>query len=159
MVGFKDAETIANSELLVLACDISVPAAIEDRIVRANAADIKARIIVEGANAPTTLEVDKILNDNGIFVVPGMLANAAGVVVSYFEWGQYLQAFLWSEYEVNRQLQTVMGNTFHEVLEMSQHRKVDMRNAAYTLAIKRIADVWKPGEYSHSSTKGSKHRS
>ena len=138
VVGFMDAETISNTELLALPCDILVPAAIEDQIVKANAADIKARIIVEGANAPTTPEADKILNDNGVFVVPDILANAGGVVVSYFEWVQGLQAFFWNEDEVNRQLQTVMDNAFHEVLEMSRHEKVDMRNAAYMLAIKRI---------------------
>ncbi len=139
VVGFMDTETISNTELLALPCDILVPAAIEDQIVKANAADIKARIIVEGANAPTTPEADKILNDNGVFVVPDILANAGGVVVSYFEWVQGLQAFFWNEDEVNRQLQTVMDNAFHEVLEMSRHEKVDMRNAAYMLAIKRIA--------------------
>ena len=141
VIGSKDAETITNSELLALPCDILVPAAIEDQIVKANAADVKARILVEGANAPTTPEADKILNDNGVFVVPDILANAGGVVVSYFEWVQDLQAFFWSEDEVNRQLQTVMHNTFHEVLEMSQHEKINMRNAAYLLAIKRIADA------------------
>jgi len=141
VIGSKDAETITNSELLALPCDILVPAAIEDQIVKANAADVKARILVEGANAPTTPEADKILNDNGVFVVPDILANAGGVVVSYFEWVQDLQAFFWSEDEVNHQLETVMHNAFHEVLEMSQHQKVDMRNAAYLLAIKRIADA------------------
>lgn len=86
-------------------------------------------------------EADKILNDNGVFVVPDILANAGGVVVSYFEWVQDLQAFFWSEDEVNRKLETVMHNAFHEVLEMSQQEKVNMRNAAYMLAIKRIADA------------------
>jgi len=141
VIGSKDAETITNAELLALPCDILVPAAIEDQIVKANAADVKARIIVEGANAPTTPEADKILNDNGVFVVPDILANAGGVVVSYFEWVQGLQSFFWSEDEVNRQLETVMDNAFHEVLEMSQQEKVNMRNAAYMLAIKRIADA------------------
>jgi len=141
VVGFADAETVTNAELLTLPCDILVPAAIEDQIVKANAADIKARTIVEGANAPTTPEADKILSDNGVFVVPDILANAGGVVVSYFEWVQGLQAFFWSEDEVNRQLETVMHNAFHEVLEMSQQEKVNMRNAAYMLAIKRIADT------------------
>ncbi len=141
VVGFKDAENITNTELLALPCDILVPAAIEDQIVKANAADIKARTIVEGANAPTTPEADEILSDNGVLVVPDILANAGGVVVSYFEWVQDLQAFFWSEDEVNRQLETVMHNAFHEVLEMSQRQKVNMRNAAYMLAIKRIADA------------------
>jgi len=141
VVGFADAETVTNAELLTLPCDILVPAAIEDQIVKANAADIKARIIVEGANAPTTPEASEILNDKGVFVVPDILANAGGVVVSYFEWVQDVQAFFWSEDEVNHQLQRVMDSAFSEVLEMSQQEKVNMRNAAYMLAIKRIADA------------------
>ncbi len=141
VVDFKDAENITNAKLLALPCDILIPAAIENQIVKANAPDVKAKIIVEGANAPTTPEADRILSDNGVFVVPDILANAGGVVVSYFEWVQDLQAFFWSEDEVNRQLETVMHNAFREVLEMSQSEKVDMRNAAYMLAIKRIADA------------------
>ena len=141
VVGFKEAEAITNAELLALQCDILVPAAIENQIVKANAADIKARIIVEGANAPTTSEADKILNDKGVFVVPDILANAGGVIVSYFEWVQDVQAFFWSEEEVNRQLQAVMENAFYQVLEVSQRQKVDLRDAAYMLAIKRVADA------------------
>jgi len=141
VVGFKEAEAITNAELLALPCDILVPAAIENQIVKANAADIKARIIVEGANAPTTSEADKILNDKGVFVVPDILANAGGVIVSYFEWVQDVQAFFWSEEEVNRQLQAVMENAFYQVLEVSQRQKVDLRDAAYMLAIKRVADA------------------
>jgi len=141
VVGFKEAEAITNAELLALQCYILIPAAIENQIVKANAADIKARIIVEGANAPTTSEADKILNDRGVFVVPDILANAGGVIVSYFEWVQDVQAFFWSEEEVNRQLQTVMENAFYQVLEVSQRQKVDLRDAAYMLAIKRVADA------------------
>lgn len=139
VVGFKDSETITNDELLGLKCDILVPAALEDAICASNAASVKARMIVEGANGPTTPEADKILYGNGKFVVPDILANAGGVVVSYFEWVQGLQSFFWSEDEVNRRLERVMENAFNEVFEMSQHEKVDMRNAAYMLAIKRIA--------------------
>lgn len=141
VVGFADSESVTNTELLALPCDILVPAAIEDQIVKANAPDVKARIIVEGANAPTTPEASEILNDKGVFVVPDILANAGGVVVSYFEWVQGVQAFFWSEDEVNHQLQKVMDSAFGEVLEMSQREKVDMRDAAYMLAIKRIADA------------------
>ncbi len=141
VVGFADSESVTNTELLALPCDILVPAAIEDQIVKANAADIKARTIVEGANAPTTPEASEILNDKGVFVVPDILANAGGVVVSYFEWVQGVQAFFWSEDEVNHQLQRVMDSAFGEVLEMSQREKVDMRDAAYMLAIKRIVDA------------------
>lgn len=141
VVGFADSESVTNTELLALPCDILVPAAIEDQIVKANAPDVKARIIVEGANAPTTPEANEILNDKGVFVVPDILANAGGVVVSYFEWVQGVQAFFWSEDEVNHQLQRVVDSAFGEVLEMSQREKVDMRDAAYMLAIKRIADA------------------
>jgi glutamate dehydrogenase (NAD(P)+) len=141
VVGFVDSETISNAELLALPCDILVPAALENQLVKANAADIKTKIIVEGANGPTTPEADKILGDNGIFVVPDVLANAGGVVVSYFEWVQGLQSFFWSEEEVNRQLQAVIDNAFHEVLEVSQREKVDMRTAAYMYAVRRLADA------------------
>jgi len=141
VVGFRGSETITNDELLGLKCDILVPSALESAICAPNAASVKARMIVEGANGPTTPEADKILCDNGKFIVPDILANAGGVIVSYFEWVQGLQSFFWSEDEVNHQLQIIMDNAFHEVLEMSQREKVDMRNAAYMLAIKRIADA------------------
>jgi len=141
VVDYKVAEAITNAELLALPCDILVPAAIEGQIHGDNATSVRARMIIEGANGPTTTEADKILSDNGVFVVPDILANAGGVVVSYFEWVQGLQAFFWSEDEVNHQLQEVMDNAFREVLEVSQREKVDMRNAAYMLAIKRIADT------------------
>ena len=139
VVGFKDSETISNAELLGLPCDLLVPAALEGTINAANAASVKARMIVEGANGPTTPEADAILNGSGKIVYPDILANAGGVVVSYFEWVQDLQSLFWSEDEVNRQLGTVMKNSFQEVLEMSRRHKVDMRNAAYMLAVKRIA--------------------
>lgn len=141
VVGFKDSETITNAELLGLKCDILVPAALESSICAANAESVKARMIVEGANGPTTPEADKILCDNGKIIIPDILANAGGVVVSYFEWVQGLQSFFWSEDEVNSKLETVIVNAFTEVSEMGQHEKVDMRNAAYMLAIKRIADA------------------
>ena len=141
VVGYKDTEAITNAELLALPCDILLPAALEDEICAANAAFVRAKMIVEGANGPTTPEADKILKEKGIFVVPDILVNAGGVVVSYFEWVQGLQSFFWSEDEVNRQLQNVMENACHEVLEMSQREKVDMRNAAYMLAIRRIEEA------------------
>jgi len=141
VVGFKGSGTVSNAELLGLPCDLLVPAALEGTINAANAASVKARMIIEGANGPTTPEADKILIDKGIFLLPDILANAGGVVVSYFEWVQDLQSLFWSEDEVNRQLETVMTNSFQEVLAMSQRHKVDMRNAAYMLAVKRIADA------------------
>ena len=141
VIDFKDTENITNAELLALPCDILVPAAIENQLRGDNAACVKAKIIIEGANGPTTTEGDKILNDNGIFVVPDILANAGGTVVSYFEWVQDLQAFFWSEHEVNQRLAEVMDNAFHEVLEISQREKADMRTAAYMLAIDRVASA------------------
>lgn len=141
VINFKDAENITNTELLELECDILIPAAIENQIHKMNASSVKAKMIVEGANGPTTYEAAKVLRDKGIFVVPDILANAGGLVVSYFEWVQDLQSFFWSEEEVNNQLRRVMDNAFHEVLEISQRHKVDMRDAAYILAIKRIADT------------------
>jgi len=142
VVGFPGTDKLTNAELLALECDILVPAALEDSINAGNASSVKAKMIVEGANGPTTSEADKIFRDNGKFVVPDILANAGGVVVSYFEWVQGLQSFFWSEDEVNRQLEAVMDRAFSEVLEISQREKVDMRAAAYILAIKRVDDAW-----------------
>ncbi|MCL0098741.1 Glu/Leu/Phe/Val dehydrogenase [Dehalococcoidia bacterium] len=139
VVGYQDSETVTNAELLELQCDILVPAALEDEIYKANAPNIKAKLIIEGANGPTTAEADEILGDRGITVIPDVLANAGGVIVSYFEWVQGIQSFFWDEVEVNDKLQHVMANAFEEVMSISQHEKVDMRTAAYMLAIGRIA--------------------
>jgi glutamate dehydrogenase (NAD(P)+) len=139
VVGYKPAEVVGHDDLLALQCDILVPAALEQQIHEGNAASIKARMIVEGANGPTTAEATRILRDKGVFIVPDILANAGGVVVSYFEWVQGLQSFFWTEEEVNQRLQHVMDDAFHEVLEISQREKVDMREAAYMLAIGRVA--------------------
>lgn len=139
VVGFENAETITNAELLGLRCDLLVLAALEDQINEANARSIRARIIVEGANGPTTPEANEILCDNGIFIVPDILANSGGVVVSYLEWVQSKKGFFWDEGEVNDYLQKVMTNAFEEVLGVSQQEKVDLRTAAYVLAIRRVA--------------------
>ena len=136
---FKDGDNITNAELLGMKCDILVPAALECTLCTPNAASIKAKMIVEGANGPTTAEADKILHEKGIFVVPDILANAGGVVVSYFEWVQGTQCFFWREEEVNERLREIMDNAFHEVLEVSQHEKVTIRDAAYIKAIERVA--------------------
>ncbi len=141
VVGFKDTETITNTELLGLQCDILVPSALEDQIVKANVANTKAKMIIEGANGPTTPEADKILYDNGVFVVPDVLANTGGVIVSYFKWVQDIQSLFWSEEQVNNQLQRVVANAFAEVLRISQLEKVDMRTAAHMLAIGRVAQA------------------
>ena len=139
VIGFKDAETITNADLLGLQCDILVPAAIENQIVKANAGSVKAKLIIEGANAPTSPEADRILGDNGIFVVPDILANVGGVIISYLEWVQSLQSFFWDEAEVHSYLKKIMTNAFADVLGISQREKTDMRTAAYMLALRRLA--------------------
>jgi len=138
VIGFRNAETITNAELLTLPCDILVPAALELQIVEANAANIRAKMIVEGANGSTTPEADKILHDNGVFAIPDVLANIGGVIVSYFQGVQNIQSLFWSEEEVNDNLQKLMTNAFAEVLKISQSEKVDMRSAAHMLAVERV---------------------
>jgi len=133
------AEEIGNAELLALDCDILAPCALECVITRDNAGQVKARIVVEGANGPTTPEADEILHDRGVFLVPDILANAGGVTVSYFEWVQNLQNLLWSEDEIGQRLTAILGKAFAEVLEISQKRKVPMRIAALMLGIGRVA--------------------
>jgi glutamate dehydrogenase (NAD(P)+) len=133
------AEDITNQELLGLDCDILVPAALECVITGANAHQVRARIIAEGANGPTTPEADEVLIDNGVFVVPDILANAGGVTVSYFEWVQNLQNLLWSEREITERLTAILGQAFGEVLAISRARKVSMRIAALMLGIGRVA--------------------
>jgi glutamate dehydrogenase (NAD(P)+) len=139
----QDEVEITNQELLELNCDILVPAAIENQITEKNAPRIKSKIIVEGANGPTTPEADEILNDKGIFVVQDILANAGGVTVSYFEWVQNLQELIWSEEEVLDRLTRIMQRSFKEVLEISLSKKVAMRTAALVLGIGRVAEATK----------------
>ena len=139
--GTQEGDRITNEELLSLDCDILVPAAIENQITHKNAPHIKARMIVEGANGPTTTEADEILNARGIFVVPDILANAGGVTVSYFEWVQNLQELLWSEEEISDRLNRILKRSFAEVLEISRKEKVDMRTAALMLGIGRVAEA------------------
>jgi len=139
--GFTDADSITNAELLELECDILVPAAVEHQITEKNAPRLKARMIAEGANGPTTSEADEILDDKGIFVIPDILANAGGVTVSYFEWVQGIQAYFWSEREVNLRLREVMERAFEDVYRLSQKEKVSMRQAANMLAVSRVAEA------------------
>lgn len=139
LVGFKNAETITNAELLELGCDILVPAAFEHQLVKANASSVKAKLIIEGANNPITAEADRILGDNGIFVVPDILANTGGVIVSYLEWVQGLQFLFWEEEEVNAYLKRILTKAFAEVLQTVYQEKVDMRTAAYIIALRRLA--------------------
>jgi len=138
---YREAEEITNAELLELDCEILIPAALESQITSKNASRIKARIIAEGANGPTTPEADAILYDRGIFVVPDILANAGGVTVSYFEWVQNLQELLWSEDEISERLNRILKRSFTEVLNISQKEKVDMRTAALVLGIGRVAEA------------------
>ena len=137
--GFPGAELIPNEDLLKIDCDVLVPAALENQISSHNAADIKAKLIVEGANGPTTPEADEILRKRGVILVPDILANAGGVTVSYFEWVQDLQSFFWSEHEINARLESIMTRSFKEVLAIRDEKKVDMRMAAYLLAVNRVA--------------------
>jgi len=143
--GCPYGDKITNAELLELKCDILVPAAMEMQITKNNAARIQCRLLAEGANGPTTPEADAILRDKGIFVIPDILANAGGVVVSYFEWVQDLQNFFWTEDEVTKKLRDILVKAFHEVLEMSQKQKVDMRMAALMIGIERVtkAMLWR----------------
>jgi glutamate dehydrogenase (NAD(P)+) len=134
---------ISNEDLLELNCDILIPAAIENQITEKNAARIKAKVISEGANGPTTPEADEILNDKGVFLVPDILANAGGVTVSYFEWVQNLQELIWSEEEVLERLTRIMQRSFKEVLDISLSKKVPMRTAALVLGIGRVAEATK----------------
>jgi glutamate dehydrogenase (NAD(P)+) len=137
--GCPYGEKITNQELLELKCDILVPAALEMQITKDNAARLQCRILAEGANGPTTLEADAVLKEKGVFLIPDVLANAGGVVVSYFEWVQDLQNFFWTEEEVNKKLRDILVKAFHQVLNMSRKQKVDMRLAALMIGIERVA--------------------
>jgi glutamate dehydrogenase (NAD(P)+) len=141
VVDFPGADGVTNAELLTLPCDVLVPAAMESQITDRNADAIQARIVAEGANGPTTPAGDAILNERGIFVIPDVLCNAGGVVVSYFEWVQSLQSFFWDEPEVNQQLQRILTKAFDEVMAVSEQHNLDHRTAAQVLAIKRVADA------------------
>jgi glutamate dehydrogenase (NAD(P)+) len=138
---FKDAEQISNSDLLELDCDVLIPAAIAAQITKENADKIKAKLVVEGANGPCTPEADQIMHDKGILGVPDILANAGGVVVSYFEWVQDLQNFFWEENEVNNKLIRIMRHAYGSVEAAMKQHKTDMRTAAYIIGVKRVADA------------------
>jgi len=141
VVGYPGADTISSEEFWELPCDILIPAAMEGQITAENAPRIEAKLIVEGANGPTTPDADMILRERGIPVIPDILANAGGVIVSYFEWVQGLQSFFWSEEEINRKLETIITKSFADVWAVAQERGVDMRTAALVRAIDRVAEA------------------
>ena len=143
VMHYPGGEPVSNADLLTLPCDILIPAAMEGQITASNASDIQADIIVEAANGPTTPDADDILNDRGIMIVPDILANAGGVIVSYFEWVQDLQAFSWDKDEVFRQLQRIMVRAYDETSNMAEKHHVDMRMAAQMTAILRVAEAMK----------------
>jgi glutamate dehydrogenase (NAD(P)+) len=137
--GLSNSESITNQELLSLECDVLVPSALENQITIDNAHSVKAKIVAEAANGPTTPEADRILYDNGVMLIPDILANAGGVTVSFFEWVQDKQAYFWTEKEIERRLHRIMTSSFADVLTMAKREKVDMRTAAYLLAVDRVA--------------------
>lgn len=134
---------ISNQELLIQDCDILVPAAIENQITEDNAADIKAKILVEAANGPTTLKATEILTDKGVLIVPDVLASSGGVIVSYFEWVQNNQGYYWNEEEVSEKLQQILKKSFNNVYQLSLQKRVDMRLAAYIVGLKRMVEAIK----------------
>jgi glutamate dehydrogenase (NAD(P)+) len=141
--GFPGGEPLDNTALFELPVDVLIPAALENQITMENAPKIKAKIIAEGANGPTTPDAHKHLHERGVFVIPDILANAGGVTTSYFEWVQDRHGYFWEEAEVNKRLGSKMVEAFEDVLGTSQRYKTDMRTAAYIVAINRVATVTK----------------
>ena len=141
VVGFPGSREVTQGELLEIPCDVLIPAALENQITARNAANIKAKIIAEAANGPTTPEADATLFENGVFLIPDILCNAGGVTVSYFEWVQDLNRDHWNEATVNAKLKEIMVRSFGETLAIARREKVDMRTAAYLLAVQRVADT------------------
>jgi glutamate dehydrogenase (NAD(P)+) len=139
--GLKDTEPVSNEELLLLDCDVLAPCALEQVITGRNADKVKAKLIVEGANGPTTPAADEILEDAGAMVLPDVLANAGGVVVSYFEWVQGLQEYFWKEDEVNARLNDITSKAFHETWATYEAKSTTMRIAAYGLAVQRVSEA------------------
>jgi glutamate dehydrogenase (NAD(P)+) len=139
--GLAGGDALTNEELFKLDDDVLIPAALENQITIENAPSIRAKVIVEGANGPTTPDANKQLHDRGVFIVPDILANSSGVTTSYFEWVQDRYGYFWSEKEVNERLEAKMCEAFSAVLQTSLKYKVDMRTAAYIVAISRVATV------------------
>jgi glutamate dehydrogenase (NAD(P)+) len=141
LVGLHEAEAITDEELITLECDVLAPCALEQVIHDGNADKVRAKFVLEGANGPTTPTADEILEDRGVIVLPDVLANAGGVVVSYFEWVQGLQEYFWKEAEVNAKLNDIVTRAFWETWELAEKRGVSQRLAAYGLAVQRVAEA------------------
>jgi glutamate dehydrogenase (NAD(P)+) len=139
--GFNGGDALTNEELFKLEVDVLIPAALENQITMDNAPGIRAKIVIEGANGPTTPDANKHLHDRGVFIVPDILANSAGVTASYFEWVQDRYGYFWTEKEVNERLEAKICEAFNAVVQTSLKYKVDMRTAAYIVAIGRVATV------------------
>ncbi len=139
--GYPGSEPVSPKELMSLPCDILIPAALEAQIRVDNADGVRARVVVEGANGPTTPEADRILEDKGVMVVPDILANAGGVVVSYFEWVQDIQRYFWDIGEINQKMDRIIADSFAEIFAMSRAEKVDLREAAMLLAVRRLEEA------------------
>jgi glutamate dehydrogenase/leucine dehydrogenase len=143
VVDFTGSRAISNEELLQLDVDMLVPAALENQITEKNASSVKAKMVVEEANGPTTPKADEILHKNEVMLLPDILANAGGVTVSYFEWVQDIQSFFWSLEEVNSRLETVMTRAYNDILPIAKKENIDMRTAAYVYAVKKVVDAHK----------------
>jgi glutamate dehydrogenase (NAD(P)+) len=141
LAGFRGADAISNEELIELDCDVLAPCALEQVIHARNAHKVKAKIVLEGSNGPTTPAADEILEDGGVLVLPDVLANAGGVVVSYFEWVQGLQEYFWKEHEVNEKLDEIVTRAFNETWDTHERRGLSMRLAAYGIGVRRVADA------------------
>jgi glutamate dehydrogenase (NAD(P)+) len=141
VAGFPGADPFTNEQIFQLDVDVLIPAALENQITIENAPHIKAKVVIEGANGPTTPEANKLLHERGVFIVPDILANSAGVTASYFEWVQDRYGYFWTEKEVNERLEAKMCEAFNAVLQTSLKYKIDMRTAAYIVAIGRVATV------------------
>ncbi len=141
IIGFPQASTISNDELLTLPCDVLIPAALENQITEKNVNQIQAQIVAEAANGPVTLEADRALEARGVTVLPDILANAGGVVVSYLEWVQGLSYLFWDEERVNREMEQLMVQAYRQVIQHSKVRQIPLRLAAYTLGVGRVAQA------------------
>jgi glutamate dehydrogenase (NAD(P)+) len=139
--GYAGADPLTNAELLEIQCDVLIPAAVEGVITVKNAENVKAKVVCEAANGPVTFEADKILNDRGVVVVPDILANSGGVTVSYFEWVQDIQAYFWSEEEVNDRLRQIMERSFEEVYQLADEKELTLRQAAHWIGVGRVAEA------------------